>query len=184
MRRRDAEKERRVKEAVVKLILRDGMEGASIAKIAREAGVSPATVYIYYDSKEQMLQNLYQEYAAQASAYLMDRVREEMDGPQLVRALILGYYQYIAEHAEIYSFVEQCSHCPVLNDGLSQLCQASELIRRMQSRGILRPYGERSLAAVMFYPVKAIATEYPPGDPRAGASLEELIEIVQRAVLF
>ena len=184
MRRRDAEKERRVKEAVVKLILRDGMEGASIAKIAREAGVSPATVYIYYDSKEQMLQNLYREYAAQAGAYLMARVREEMDGPQFIRSLIRGYYQFIAENTEIYSFVEQCSHCPVLSDGVSDLCRSFELIRRMQSRGVLRPYGEESLAAILFYPVKAIATEYPPGDPRADASLEELIEIVQRAVLF
>ena len=184
MRRRDADKERRVREAVVRLTLRDGMEGCSIAKIAREAGVSPATVYIYYENKEQMLQSLYREYAAQASRYLLARVREEMDGPQVIRALILGYYQYIAEHTEVYSFVEQCAHCPSLSEGLPEICRASELIRRMQRRGILRPYSEQALTAVMFYPVKAIATEYPAGDPRAGACLEELIDIVTRAVLY
>ena len=36
------------------LILREGINGASVYKIAREAGVSPATIYIYYASKEEI----------------------------------------------------------------------------------------------------------------------------------
>lgn len=55
MRTRDYEKQERIKEAMVRLILREGINGASVAKIAREAGVSPATIYIYYDSKEALL---------------------------------------------------------------------------------------------------------------------------------
>ena len=50
MRTRDYDKQQRIKEAMIRLILREGINGASVAKIAREAGVSPATFYIYYDS--------------------------------------------------------------------------------------------------------------------------------------
>ena len=56
MRTRDYEKQQRIKEAMVRLILREGINGASVSKIAREAGVSPATIYIYYTSKEDLLQ--------------------------------------------------------------------------------------------------------------------------------
>ena len=80
MRRKDFEKEQRVKAAVIKLILEEGFEGASISKIARAAGVSPATVYIYYDNKEQMLSSIYREYANSTYEYLMDRIRADMDG--------------------------------------------------------------------------------------------------------
>ena len=45
MRTRDYEQQQRIKEAMVRLILREGINGASVAKIAREAGVSPATIY-------------------------------------------------------------------------------------------------------------------------------------------
>ena len=55
MRTRDYDKQQRIKEAMIRLILREGINGASVAKIAREAGVSPATIYIYYESKEDML---------------------------------------------------------------------------------------------------------------------------------
>ena len=51
MRRRDDEKERRIKDAVIELMLEEGFHGTSISKIARKAEVSPATVYIYYESK-------------------------------------------------------------------------------------------------------------------------------------
>ena len=50
MRRKDDEKQRCIKNAVVQLILEEGFQGASVSKIAKSAGVSPATVYIYYDT--------------------------------------------------------------------------------------------------------------------------------------
>ena len=61
MRTRDYDKQQRIKEAMVRLILREGINGASVAKIAREAGVSPATIYIYYDSKEALLSAAFRE---------------------------------------------------------------------------------------------------------------------------
>ena len=62
MRKRDDEKEKSIKAAVVKLTLEEGFHGTSISKIAKAAGVSPATVYTYFDSKEIMLQVIYREY--------------------------------------------------------------------------------------------------------------------------
>ena len=47
MRKKDDEKRNNIKKAVVEVILEEGMNGASISKIAKSAGVSPATVYIY-----------------------------------------------------------------------------------------------------------------------------------------
>ena len=63
MRKKDDEKQKRIKNAVMHLILEQGFAGTSISKIAREAGVSPATVYIYYENKEEMLKDIYIEYS-------------------------------------------------------------------------------------------------------------------------
>ncbi len=63
MRTRDYDKQQRIKEAMVHLILREGINGASVSKIAREAGVSPATIYIYYESKEDLLSAAFREYS-------------------------------------------------------------------------------------------------------------------------
>ncbi|MBO5497414.1 MAG: TetR/AcrR family transcriptional regulator [Oscillospiraceae bacterium] len=185
MRKKDYEKEQRVKEAVIKLILEEGFEGASIAKIAREAGVSPATVYIYYDSKEQMLASIYREYAGDTYDYLMGRVRADMDGRELVSSLIRGYYDYITQNTQIFRFVEQCSHCPTLScEAYDDPCRAFEFLDRMKEQGLLRRYSNESLAAILFSPVKAISQDFPAADSRADQLLEELIQIVQDALLL
>ena len=185
MRKKDFEKEQRVKEAVIKLILEQGFEGASISKIARAAGVSPATVYIYYDNKEQMLSSIYREYANSTYEYLMDRIRADMDGRQLVSSLVRGYYSYITDHSEIYRFVEQCSHCPSLSaQEYNDVCCAFDFFDCMKDRGVLRRYSNESLAAIIFSPVKAISTEYPAGGRRAEDLLDELLQIVSEAILM
>ena len=48
MRVKDESKQQRIKEAMIRLILRDGIDGTSISKIAKEAGLSPNTVSNIY----------------------------------------------------------------------------------------------------------------------------------------
>lgn len=185
MRRKDFEKEQRVKQAVVRLILEEGFEGASIAKIARAAGVSPATVYIYYENKEQMLASIYREYATNAYEYLAAQMRAEMDAAQLVRALMTGYYSYITENLETFRFVERCAHCPTLAAQVcgEDMCQLFDLLDCLKERGSLRRYSNENLASVMFCPVKALSMDYPAGDSHAAQLLDELIGIIQRAIV-
>ena len=184
MRKKDFEKEQRVKQAVIKLILEEGFEGASISKIARAAGVSPATVYIYYDNKEQMLTSIYQEYANSGYEYLMGQICTDMDGRQMLSSLLRGYYAYITQNTEIFRFVEQCSHCPSLSaQEHHDVCRGFDFFDCMKDRGVLRRYSNESLAAIMFSPVKAISMEFPTGDRRAESLLEELIQIVSEAIL-
>ena len=52
MRKKDDEKEQRIKEAVASLMLEEGWSGTSISKIARKAEVSPATVYTYSTARK------------------------------------------------------------------------------------------------------------------------------------
>ncbi|MBO6092338.1 MAG: TetR/AcrR family transcriptional regulator, partial [Oscillospiraceae bacterium] len=119
MRVRDQDKQQRIKEAMVHLILREGIDGTSISKIAREACVSPATIYVYYNSKEDMLAEVFREYSRQPYQYLMRRVRPDMGGDELIETIVRGCYAFSREHEEVFSFVEQCSRCPTLSESVS-----------------------------------------------------------------
>lgn len=187
MRRKDDEKEQRIKDAVIELILREGFDGTSISKIARLADVSPATVYIYFDNKEDMLQDIYREYSEEVYGYILQRVSPYMDGYQLIESLIRSYYAYMHEHQEIFSFVEQCSHCPTFSGCCTErkgVCHLFDLIQEMKSEGVIRNYSDENLAAVIFYPVKAIALDNRTSEEDREDRLEELIEIIQRALLY
>jgi len=186
MRTRDYDKQQRIKEAMVHLILREGINGASVSKIAREAGVSPATIYIYYESKEDLLSAAFREYSHLSYQYLTRRIRPEMDGAELIEAIVRGYYAYTVEHEEAFSFVEQCSRCPGLADTVSEkdcCCGILDLIHRYQARGELRHCSDMNLAAILFAPVRFLAQNRKAAGPEIGARLSELVRMLQHLLL-
>ena len=187
MRRKDDDKERCIKEAVIELILQEGFHGASISKIAKMAGVSPATVYIYFESKEDMLQDIYSEYSEDIFNYLLDKVNRSMEGPQVIELLVRNYYNYILEHREVFSFVEQFSNCPSLANscsGKKGICNIYSLIAEMKENRIIKNYNNDNLVAIIFYPVKAIAIDNHKSEGERGDLLQEMIKIIQDAVLL
>ena len=184
MRTRDYDKQQRIKEAMVHLILREGINGASVAKIAREAGVSPATIYIYYESKEDLLSAAFREYARQSYQYLGRSIRPGMGAAELIEAIVRGYYAYTVEHEEIFSFVEQCAHCPTLAEYVSQqeYCGGIfDLIHQYQARGLIRWCSDANLAAVLFAPVRFLAANHKGGPVEP--QLRELVAMLQHLLL-
>lgn len=186
MRRKDDEKQNNIKRAVVQLILTEGFHGASVAKIAKAAGVSPATVYIYYENKDTMLRDLYTEYAEEIFELLLDSVTPKMSGEQIIDTLVRSYFNHIISHEEVYNFVEQFSSCPSLHSSCSMMegpARLDTLLTQLKERGILYNYNNDNLYAILFYPVKAIANRACPSDQTIEQRLREMITIIQRALV-
>ena len=56
MRIKDLHKQEAIIEATVELVNEIGFVSSSVSKIAKKANVSPATLYIYYKNKEDILE--------------------------------------------------------------------------------------------------------------------------------
>ena len=187
MRRKDDEKEKSIKEAVIKLILEEGFHGTSISKIAKMAGVSPATVYIYYENKEVMLQEIYREYSEEVFDYLLSRLNNSMDGQQVIEILVRGYYTYIRENGEIFHFVDQFSNCPALASQCSErkgINNLNNLLEEMKEKRVLKDFRNENLAAILFYPIKSIAIKQCIREDEQAELLKEMIRIIQAALLI
>jgi AcrR family transcriptional regulator len=59
MRAKDENKEAAIREAAIRMIVDEGFHGLSMQKLARAAGISPSTIYIYYAGREDMLNKLF-----------------------------------------------------------------------------------------------------------------------------
>lgn len=187
MRKKDDEKQKNIKKAVIKLILEEGFHGTSISKIAKEAGVSPATVYIYYENKDMMLQDIYLEYSDEIFNYILYSIDTNMDGRELIEILIRSYYSYIHEHDDIFYFVEQFSSCPAL----SNQCQVIKgiafifnLFDELKEKKIIKNYCNDTLSAILFSPIKSISNSKCNSEEEKAEMLKEIIRIVQDALLL
>ncbi|MEP2669687.1 MAG: TetR/AcrR family transcriptional regulator [Cyclobacteriaceae bacterium] len=58
MRTRDIGKEQLIRKEAIKMIVKQGLDGFSIQNLAKAAKVSPATIYIYYKDKEDLIVTL------------------------------------------------------------------------------------------------------------------------------
>lgn len=187
MRKRDEDKQQRIKNAIVCVTLREGINGASIAKIAQEAEVSPATIYVYYQNKDEMLRKVFKEFSHQSYVYMMQCVSPEMNGPELIESMIRGIYKYTVEHEEAFSFVEQCSRCPSLARAVCDTdccCDVFDLIHMYQSRGIVRNMSDFTLSSVLFPPVRYLAVNCRNYGFDANKELAELVSLMQDLLLI
>lgn len=58
MRTRDTNKEDLVKQKAIEMLVQFGIEGFGMNKLAKESGVSVATLYIYYTDKEDLIKKI------------------------------------------------------------------------------------------------------------------------------
>ena len=186
MRNKDFEKQNRIKEAMIQLILQEGIDGTSMSKIAKRAGVSPATIYVYYESKEDMLSEVFREYARKSYDYLMERIHPAMDAGELIEAIVKSCYHFSVEHEEIFSFVEQYSRRPALSGGFSEKeCSSDilDLIHEYQTRGTIRSFSDLSISAVLFAPVRFLVLNRQWVEKDEDVLLDELVRMLQHMLL-
>src|ERR1700760_2009762 len=58
---KDLKKEKVIREKAMAMIVEHGFDGLSLHKLARAAGVSAATIYIYFQDREDLILKIYEE---------------------------------------------------------------------------------------------------------------------------
>lgn len=194
MRKRDEDKQRRIKEALIEIVLKEGFGSASVAKIARRADVSPATVYVYYENKEDMLRSVLAETSRALYERLAQSVGTVSTGEAAVDALVRTYYAFMRDHVKEYSFIEQFASCPhraCAYADANNVGPVMKVLDDLKSRGLLADLDDLVLFGLLFNPVKALLAfsvsedNAPDGMASEADSerlLNEVIAATQRAV--
>jgi len=186
VRKKDIEKQNCIKNSVVQLMLEEGFQGTSIAKIAKAAGVSPATVYIYYENKEAMLREIYKEYAENTFQYMLENLSPDMRGEEIISELIRRYYLFIIDNKEVFHFTEQYSSCPILKSNCGSMrgpANLNQLLTDLKNKQIIHNYSNDNIYAILFSPVKSIAIKSYDTESVAAERLDELVFMLQKLLL-
>ena len=89
-RRDGAETRALVRRTALRLFTEQGYEATSLRQIADELGINKASLYYYFDSKEAILQSLYEERGDEAEA-LLTWLREQPRSATLLEAAVLRW---------------------------------------------------------------------------------------------
>ncbi len=88
------ERRRKILEAAGRVFKRSGIEGASIRKIAREAGVTTGAIYPSFDGKEEIYAELLSESLERLYNHVADSAARVADGVGALQSSSAAFYDY------------------------------------------------------------------------------------------
>ena len=106
MRTRDIEKEELVKQKTMELVVKDGLEGFSVNKLAKACGISVATLYIYYKDKDDLITTIAIEESKIMTACSLKDFDPEMSFAAGLKLQWKNRYKYMMEHPYSIPFFE------------------------------------------------------------------------------
>lgn len=116
MKLRDDKKTQQIFQSALGLVKEKGLAGITMCEIAKEAGLATGTLYIYFTSKEELINTLFSECRkASAESYFRnyDAAQPFKKGFTVVWMNIL---QFRIKNFEEVVFMDQCYHSPFINE--------------------------------------------------------------------
>ena len=144
--------------ATISLVNNNGFHATPMSKIAKMANVSPATIYLYFENKQDLVNKVYLEVKEMYTQYAFKTYNESMgivEGFELIWKRIAGFK---LNHSEEAIFLSQCDNTPVIdepsrNEGINHLQPLLDLWERGQREGTIKPLSPYLLYAYTINPL-------------------------------
>ena len=155
MRRKDEGKREAISNAAIELITTIGFADTSMSKIAKAADVSPATIYTYFENKEDLLNQIYLTVKRENSEAMLADYDESMSVEEGLRLIWENGCRHMLANPNRFAFSEQFANSPLVNrvsreEGSGYYQAIADLFERGKQEGIFKdiPY---SLFVSFFY---------------------------------
>jgi TetR/AcrR family transcriptional repressor of multidrug resistance operon len=112
VRARDPQKERAIREKALDTIVRHGFDGLSMQRLAKEVGVSPATIYIYFENRDDLILSLYREESRKMAEATLEGFDPGASFAVGLRVQWKNRARYCLENPREAHFLEQIRHSP------------------------------------------------------------------------
>ncbi len=107
MRKKDENKEIAIREKAIEMIVKEGFDGLSMQKLAKAANVSPATIYIYFKNREDMLNQLFNHVEQTFTRFALNDFDPQMTLKEGLWLQWRNRLRFISKNPYHYGFHEQ-----------------------------------------------------------------------------
>ena len=165
MRMKDENKKAAITKAIIGLINEIGFANISMSKIAKATGLSAATLYVYYENKEDMFRKVYLDVKKQMIEECSKNICLQENVQEAVRKLCKNLLRYMKEYTDEFLFIEQACNSPMATDEMiEELEQYNQhtikIFQRGVQEGILKQASPALLISFCYYPIQQIFKEW------------------------
>ncbi|WP_299247906.1 TetR/AcrR family transcriptional regulator [uncultured Lacinutrix sp.] len=144
--------------ATIELVNNNGFHATPMSKIAKMANVSPATIYLYFENKQDLVNQTYIDVKAEYTKYAFKDFDTNLPvekGFELIWKRIADFKLKECENA---MFLAQCDNTPMIDElsrqqGIKHLQPLLDLWTRGRKEGIIKPMSDYLLYAYSINPL-------------------------------
>ena len=169
VRNKDEKKEKAIFDAAIGLITANGFADTSMSKIAKTADVSPATIYVYFENKEDMLNKTYSHVKREMATALAKGLKPELSVEEAFKIIWNNFYKYTVNNSVKFSFTEQFANSPIVDrirreEGMSYFLPLFEWFERGKREKVFKNLSVEIFAAFAFAPLIGLVKQHFCGD--------------------
>lgn len=144
--------------ATIELVNNNGFHATPMSKIAKMANVSPATIYLYFENKQDLLNQTYIEVKAQYTKYAFETYNEKMNVEEGFKLIWKRIANFKLNECDEAMFLAQCDNTPIIEEpsrqeGIKHLQPLLDLWERGKQEGIIKPISDYLLYAYSINPL-------------------------------
>lgn len=169
--------------ATIELVNNNGFHATPMSKIAKMAQVSPATIYLYFENKQDLVNKAYIEVKEIYTEYAFATYNNTLSVEKGFEAIWKRIADFKVNDSENAMFLAQCDNTPMIDEpsrqeGIKHLQPLLDLWERGKKEGIIKPVSNYILYAYTISPLSFLMM----ADKRDGFKLDEThIELAYQA---
>lgn len=144
--------------ATIELVNNDGFHATPMSKIAKMACVSPATIYLYFENKQDLVNKTYLEVKSSYTAYAFATYDETMSVKESFEVIWKRIAEFKLKEDAYAMFLAQCDNTPMIDEesrqeGIRHLQPLLDLWKRGIKEGVIKPMSDYMLYAYAINPL-------------------------------
>lgn len=144
--------------ATISLVISDGFHATSMSKIAKKAAISPGTIYLYYENKQDLINKVYLHVKEHFTSYVFKTYNESMPTKEGFKLIWHKMSDFKLNYVEQALFLSHCDNTPIIdaeskNEGIKHMQPLIDLWEKGQDKGIIKKVCPYVLYAYSVYPL-------------------------------
>lgn len=144
--------------ATLSMVNECGFHDAPMSKIAKRAGVAPATIYLYFENKQDLINSLYLEVKESFGEFSFKGYSADMPVKKGFEVIWRNIAEFKLKQVNEAAFLALCANTPMIDEEIRQealkhLQPLLDLLERGKNEGIIKPFENFILYSFTIYPI-------------------------------
>jgi AcrR family transcriptional regulator len=155
-------------QATLKLVSEHGFHGTAMSKVATEAGVSAGIIYHYFESKDDLIDELYRTIKRHVAHAMLENVDPDQPVRSQIRQILANIIRYFIQRPRESAFLEQYTRSPYYSPEIeAEVGQyykpVIECFQRAQHEMIVRDFPQVVIVAFTLDVATSLAQKHAAG---------------------